>query len=112
MMSDRIINILPACGLCILCLAVALPVHSLSASAQQPACALRCRAEFVFDGTCHKPSVGAKLFSGRILGVSLECPNAILQIEIQIVNCLLLLKSNLELAPDFTVRSAIWCSSP
>lgn len=66
-----------------LAVAVAVPVQ-LSASAQEQVCSYpRCRAEFVFEGTCHKPRVGAKLFFGRVLGVSLECPNTIVQIQVQ-----------------------------
>ncbi len=83
MMNDRIINLLRAYGLGIFYLAVALPVRSLADSAQRPACGHICFAQYMFEGTCHKPFAGAKLYYGRVLGVSFECPDTILHIQTQ-----------------------------
>lgn len=79
-----VINLLRAYGLCIFYLAVALPAQSLAASTEQPTCNFACFAQYLFDGRCLQPYPGAKLYSGRLLSVSHECPNTtILHIQTQ-----------------------------
>jgi hypothetical protein len=53
------------------------------ASAQDKQCVpVRCRAEYQFT-TCDKPRPEAKILSGRVLGVSRECSNDIVEMEIE-----------------------------
>lgn len=81
MTNERITNLLRTYGFCVFYLAVASPVQSLAASAQDTTCNFACFAQYPFDGRCRKPMKGARLYSGRVLSVSRECPNTILHIQ-------------------------------
>src|SRR3954453_19528741 len=53
------------------------------ASAQAKECVpIACRAEYPIT-TCYKPRLGAKVFSGRVLGMSRDCSNDIVQMQIE-----------------------------
>jgi hypothetical protein len=53
------------------------------ASAQGKACVpIACRAEYPIT-TCDKPRPGAKVLSGRVLGMSRDCSNDIVQMQIE-----------------------------
>ncbi|MDA9496168.1 hypothetical protein XI05_01095 [Bradyrhizobium sp. CCBAU 11357] len=70
-----VVNLLRASGLCLFYLAVVLPAQSLAASTERPTCSFTCFAQYLFDGSCLQPYPGAKLYSGRLLSISHECPN-------------------------------------
>jgi hypothetical protein len=54
-----------------------------AASAQDKGCLdFACRANYPFR-TCDKPLPGTKVFSGRVLAVSKECSNTIVQMQIE-----------------------------
>lgn len=77
-----VVNLLRASGLCLFYLAVVLPAQSLADSTERSSCNFACFAQYLFDGRCLKPYPGAKLYSGRLLGISHECPNTtILRIQ-------------------------------
>lgn len=64
-------------------LALIAVVQPTVAFAQDKECVpVRCRAEFPLT-TCDKPSPGATVFSGRVVSVTRECSNDVVQVQIE-----------------------------